>query len=84
VVTDLEMQTMGGLATIKQMRVMRPTLPVLVVSGSEAPADYHAALKAGANGYCPKSAGLVTMRHALRQILDGRPYVPDFMAQQVH
>ena len=81
VVTDLDMHTMGGIATIREMRLMMPTLPVLVVSGSEDPADYHAALKAGANGYCPKSAGLVTMRHALRQILDGRPYVPEFMAE---
>ena len=79
-VVDLEMYPMGGIATIRQIRLMLPALPVLVVSGSEDPADYQAALQVGANGYCPKSSGLVTMRHALRQILNGSPYVPEFMA----
>ena len=27
-----------------------------------------------------RSHSLVTMRHALRQILNGSPYVPEFMA----
>jgi diguanylate cyclase (GGDEF)-like protein/PAS domain S-box-containing protein len=80
VVVDLDMRPMGGIATIRQIRLMQPALPVLVVSGSEEPADYQAALRVGANGYCPKSSGLVTMRHALRQILNGSPYVPEFIS----
>jgi DNA-binding NarL/FixJ family response regulator len=37
-------------------------------------------MQAGANGYCPKSTGLRTMRLAVRSVLDGQPYVPDFMS----
>ncbi|WP_138513757.1 EAL domain-containing protein [Rhodoferax bucti] len=79
VLIDLEMHPLGGIPTIRQIRQMQPALPVLVVAGSEDPADYEAAVAAGANGYCPKSAGLRTMRQALRQVLDGAPYVPDFI-----
>lgn len=79
VLVDLEMVPLGGIPTIRQIRQIQPALPVLVVSGSEDPADFHAAMEAGADGYCPKSAGLRTMRHALRQVLGGTPYVPDFM-----
>ena len=79
VLIDLEMQPLGGIPTIRQIRQMQPALPVLVVAGSEQPEDFHAAIQAGANGYCPKSAGLRTMRHALRQVLDGTLYVPTFM-----
>ena len=79
VLIDLEMQPLGGIPTIRQIRQMQPALPILVVAGSESPADFHAAMEAGASGYCPKSAGLRTMRQALRQVLDGAPYVPDFI-----
>ena len=78
VLIDLEMQPLGGIPTIRQIRQMQPNLPVLVVAGSESLADFNAAMAAGASGYCPKSAGLRTMRQALRQVMDGAPYVPDF------
>ena len=79
VLIDLEMQPLGGLPTIRQIRQMQTALPVLVVAGSENPADYHAAIQAGANGYCPNSSGLRAIREAVRQVLDGKPYVPDFI-----
>lgn len=79
VLIDLEMQPLGGLPTIRQIRQMQATLPVLVVAGSEEPGDYHAAMQAGANGYCPKSSGLRAIREAVRQVLDGKPYVPEFI-----
>ena len=79
VLIDLEMQPLGGIPTIRQIRQTQPALPILVVAGSEDAQDFHAAMGAGASGYCPKSAGLRTMRLALRQVLEGTPYVPDFM-----
>lgn len=79
VLIDLEMQPLGGIPTIRQIRQMQPQLPVLVVAGSEDPQDFHAAMEAGAHGYCPKSAGLHTMRHALLQVLGGARYIPAFM-----
>lgn len=79
VLVDLEMQPLGGLPTIRQIRQMQPQLPVLVVAGSEDPQDFHAAMAAGAHGYCPKSSGLHTMRHALLQVLAGARYIPAFM-----
>lgn len=76
---DLEMGVMPGIPTIRQCKLINPTLPVLVVSASESPDDVRKAFAAGANGYCPKSAGLVTMRSALRVVLDGHRYMPAFM-----
>jgi DNA-binding NarL/FixJ family response regulator len=79
VLVDLEMRPLGGLPTIRQIRQTQTALPILVVAGSEDPADYAAATQAGANGYCPKSSGLRVVREAVRQILDGKAYVPDFV-----
>ncbi len=80
VLIDLEMRPLGGIPTIRQIRQMQADLPVLVVAGSEDMHDYQAAMQAGANGYCPKSAGLQTMLYGLRMVLDGEAYVPDFVA----
>jgi DNA-binding NarL/FixJ family response regulator len=44
------------------------------------PEDVRRALRAGACGYCPKSAGPATLQAVLRLVLDGEVYVPPFMA----
>jgi two-component system chemotaxis response regulator CheB len=56
VVLDIEMPDMDGLATLTEIRKIRPELPVIMFSsltrlGAAATLD---ALQAGANDYCPK------------------------------
>jgi len=78
---DLRMAGMAGLDTIVQLRRRHAGLPVIVLSSSEDPDDVRRALRAGARGYCPKSAGPATLLAALRLVLAGEIYVPPFMAQ---
>jgi two-component system, NarL family, nitrate/nitrite response regulator NarL len=78
---DLRMAGMAGLDTIEQLRRRHPALPVIVLSSSEDPDDVRRALRAGARGYCPKSAGSATLLAALRLVLAGEIYVPPFMAE---
>lgn len=78
---DLRMVGMAGIATVEQLRRRHPDLPVIVLSSSEDPDDVRRALRAGARGYCPKSAGPATLQAALRLVLAGEIYVPTFMAQ---
>ncbi len=54
----------------------RPTLPVIVLSSSEDPADARRALALGALGYVPKSASQHTLLTAIRMVLSGDLYVP--------
>jgi DNA-binding NarL/FixJ family response regulator len=77
---DLRMAGMAGIATVAQLRLRHPALPVIVLSSSEEPDDVRRALRAGARGYCPKSAGPGTLLAALRLVLAGEVYVPPFMA----
>lgn len=78
---DLRMAGMGGITTVEQLRRHHPALPVIVLSSSEDPDDVRRSLRAGARGYCPKSATSGTLLAALRLVLDGEVYVPPFMAQ---
>jgi DNA-binding NarL/FixJ family response regulator len=77
---DLRMTGMPGLTATELLSERHPTFPVIVLSSSEDPDDVRRALRAGARGYCPKSAGAATMLAALQLVLAGEVYVPPFMA----
>ena len=81
VVLDLRMAGMAGFALLEQLRQHHPGLPSLVLSSSEDPEDVRRVLKAGARGYCPKSAQAATLHAALMLVLSGEVYIPPFMAQ---
>lgn len=76
---DLRMTGMSGIATVEQLRALRPALPVIVLSSSEDPIDVRRSLAAGALGYCPKSAGHATLLAAMRVVLSGEVYLPPLM-----
>lgn len=80
VLLDLRMEGMAGLATLAQLQRHHPALPSLVLSSSEDPEDVRRALRAGARGYCPKSARPAALLAALRLVMAGEIYVPPFMA----
>jgi two-component system, NarL family, nitrate/nitrite response regulator NarL len=80
VLLDLRMTGMAGLALLLQLKRMHPDMPALVLSSSEDPDDVRRVIKAGARGYCPKSANPSTVIAALQLVLSGEIYVPPFMA----
>jgi two-component system nitrate/nitrite response regulator NarL len=80
VLLDLRMAGMAGLALLIQLKRLYPDMPALVLSSSEEPDDVRRVLKAGARGYCPKSANPATVIAALQLVLSGEIYVPPFMA----
>ena len=80
VLLDLHMAGMAGMALLEQLKRHHPLLPSLVLSASEDPADVRRVLKAGARGYCPKSASPATLLAALTLVLGGEIYVPPLMA----
>lgn len=79
VLMDLNMPGLSGLSTLARMRELAPTLPILVFSSSEDPADVRRAFAAGASGFCPKSSGNDTLMAALRMVMDGHQYIPPLM-----
>lgn len=76
---DLHLPGVSGLQVVESLRRHHPTLPLLVLSGSESPADVRQALAAGATGYCPKTSGYATLVNALRLVMAGQVYLPPLM-----
>lgn len=68
VILDLIMPEPDGIATLKMIRKISPTLPVLVLSSYEDQDAVFAALRAGANGYLSKNASAEELQQAITDI----------------
>jgi DNA-binding NarL/FixJ family response regulator len=82
VLLDLKLPGLNGHAAIPEFGRLRPTLPVIVLSSSEDPADVRKAIALGALGYVPKSASRHVLLSAIDLVLNGEVYVPSLMADR--
>ena len=73
---DLGMPGMEGAQTIAALREDHPTIPLIVVSGSDSNDDMRAVLRAGAAGFIPKATLTRMMLPAIQLVLAGGRYVP--------
>jgi two-component system, NarL family, invasion response regulator UvrY len=82
VVLDVTLPGASGLDLLKEIRQMRPALPVLVLSMHPASQFARRVLAAGAWGYLTKDSAATELVHAIDQIRRGRLYlgsrVPDW------
>ncbi len=79
VLLDLQLPGMDGFAALSALRRNHPSVPVVVLSASESPADVRGALERGASGFIPKSTRGSVLLSALRLVLAGSTYVPPLM-----
>ena len=83
VLLDIAMPGRGGLDILKQLKVERPELPVLMLSMY--PEEQYAvrALKAGACGYVTKASAPEELIEAIRKVSQGRRYVSSSLAERL-
>jgi len=83
VVLDINLPDKNGLEVLKDLKAMRPALPVLILS-HHAEAEYAArAFKAGAAGYLTKESASEELAAAIRKVLAGGRYVSPSFAEQL-
>jgi DNA-binding NarL/FixJ family response regulator len=71
VLTDLILPGRNGLELVKDLRAIRPELPVLVLSMHDEMIYAERCLAAGARGYVMKEAAAEHLVDAIRKVLDG-------------
>ena len=76
VLLDLHMPGTDGRTGLRQLRAAQPTLPVVIVSATDDPAEMRRVLDEGASGFIPKSSSSAELLGALRLVLAGGAYVP--------
>jgi len=83
VVLDISMPGRGGLDILKEIKIQKPRLPVLVLSMY--PEEQYAVrvLKTGASGYLTKESAPDELVKAIRQISQGKKYVSPSLAEKL-
>lgn len=83
VILDITMPGRGGLDVLKELKHLRPKLPVLILSMH--PEDQYTirALKAGAAGYLTKESCSEELVKAIQKILKGGKYISSSLAEKL-
>jgi DNA-binding NarL/FixJ family response regulator len=81
VLLDIRMPEGSGIDTLKQLKALRPRLPVLMLSGFAEEQYALNLLRAGAAGYVGKEAAPTELVRAIRTVVLGRKYVSPELAQ---
>jgi DNA-binding NarL/FixJ family response regulator len=83
VIVDLSLAEGTGLDLIRSLQDSAPDLPVLVLSMHDETLFAERVLRAGARGYIMKREAITGLVTAIRQVLSGRIYLSEAMAQSV-
>ena len=82
-IVDLSLQEGSGLDLIKDLKVVKPKLPILVLSMHDEGIYAERALRAGALGYVMKTETSATVLTAIRTVLLGKVFVSETMSGQM-
>lgn len=83
ILLDIVMPGRGGLELLQEIRLARPSLPVIVLSSQiDAPLVVRA-LREGASGFISKSVKEDELTQGIRTVLEAGKYVSSDVAQQV-
>lgn len=74
---DLTMPGGTGLSGLITLKALQPTLPVIIVSGTDDAGTISRALELGASGFIPKSTSMDGIGEAVRSVLNGDIWVPE-------
>jgi two-component system invasion response regulator UvrY len=83
VILDITLPDRSGLEALRELKSMRPDMPVLILSMH--PEDQYAlrVLKAGAAGYINKESAADELVNAVRKVVGGGRYVSSSMAEKL-
>src|SRR5882672_6149172 len=81
VVLDLSLGGRSGLEVLKELRQLRPRLPVLILSMHTAVQFARRAFKAGASGYITKDSPRSELIKAINKVIDEGTYVGPALAE---
>ncbi|HEX5109229.1 MAG TPA: response regulator transcription factor [Vicinamibacterales bacterium] len=82
-IVDLSLAQGSGLDLVRSLHESESTLPVLVLSMHDEALFAERVIRAGARGYIMKREAITGLVGAIRQVLSGRIYVSEGMAQAI-
>jgi len=83
VVLDISLGARSGLEVLKELKQLRPKLPVLILSMHSEAQYARRAFKAGASGYITKESSHAELVTAINKVIEGRRYVSAALAEKL-
>lgn len=83
VLLDISMPDKHGIDVLKQLKINKPQLPVLILSMHEENQYALRSLKAGAAGYLSKQSAPTQLVTAIRQVACGKKYISNELAEEL-
>lgn len=82
ILLDLSLSDGSGLALLRYIQSKRIIIPVAILSASDRNQDVGLAIQNGASGFISKAKGRSEIINAIRMILKGETYLPDFYREE--
>ena len=82
-VLDLSLGGASGLEVLKELKQVRPKLPVLILSMHSEEQYARRAFRAGAAGYITKDSPRAVLVEAINRVVEGRRYVSSALAEKL-
>ena len=83
VVLDISLEGRSGLDVLKDIRALRPNLPVLILSAHREEEYAFQSFKAGASGYITKGSPKESLIEAIHKVRKGGRYISPFFAEKL-
>ena len=83
ILLDLSMPGMNGLDALKQIKIIKKDLPVLILSMYSEIEYVLRAIKAGASGYLTKASATEELEEALKKVSTGRKYISHSLSEEI-
>ena len=83
VLTDVEMPSLNGIETTRQIHALLPDVKIIMLSMHGDPQYVLESLKAGASGYVLKDAAFGDLQTAIQSVMSGRRYMSAPLADMV-
>lgn len=83
VISDLDMPGRNGFEALEQIKLMKPDLPVIILSIYTDDLYAVRALKAGASGYLNKNAAPYELINAIQRVQLGKKYITPEIAEKL-
>ncbi|MBX2868152.1 MAG: response regulator transcription factor [Acidiferrobacterales bacterium] len=80
---DLQMPGLDGFALLEALSNRKPSLAVMVISGTEDYESIERAFALGAMGFVPKSSPGHLILHGINAVLSGNRYVPEELMEKL-
>ncbi|WP_290700694.1 response regulator transcription factor [Lacinutrix sp.] len=84
VLTEIDLPKLNGLTAIRRIKSEFPDTKVIMFSSQSEDVYAVSSIKAGADGFIPKTAGIITIREAILKVYKDGMYLSDSLLQRLN